>query len=293
MRKSFIHWGLLFLLLLVGCRLIAATARPIQHSEDPGIKRSVTSIASNKAVKRIVHYDFVHEEIPKAFDSLRIAFISDLHYKSLFREEGLNDLVRLLKEQNVDLLLMGGDYQEGCEYVRPLFDSLATVKPPLGIVAVLGNNDYERCYDEIVNVMRANQIRLLEHQVDTLYKDGQRMMIAGIRNPFDLSKNGHSPTLSLSQSDFVIMLVHTPDYAEDVSIDHTDLVLAGHTHGGQIRLLGVAPALNSRYGERFLTGLAMNKHGVPVIVTNGIGTSRINKRIGAPAEIVLITLHCK
>lgn len=293
MRKSFIHWGLLFLLLLVGCKVIAATARPIQYAEDPEIKRSVTSIASNKAVKRIVHYDFVHEEIPRAFDSLRIAFISDLHYKSLFREEGLTDLVRLLKEQNVDLLLMGGDYQEGCEYVRPLFDSLATVKPPLGIVAVLGNNDYERCYDEIVSVMRANQIRLLEHQVDTVYKDGQRMMIAGIRNPFDLSQNGHSPTLSLSKSDFVIMLVHTPDYAEDVSIDHTDLVLAGHTHGGQIRLFGVAPVLNSHYGERFLTGLAMNKQGIPVIVTNGIGTSRINKRIGAPAEIVLITLHCK
>lgn len=293
MKKSFIHLGMLFLLLLTSFRAVATTAYSMEKVQDTDIKRSVTSVKSNKAIKRIVQYDFVHDEIPSAFDGLRIAFISDLHYKSLFREEGLNDLVCLLKQQKIDLLLMGGDYQEGCEYVRPLFDSLATVRPPLGIDAVLGNNDYERCYEEIASVMRDNHIRLLEHQIDTLYKDGQRMMIAGIRNPFDLGQNGHSPTLSLSKSDFVIMLVHTPDYAEDVSIENTDLVLAGHTHGGQIRVLGVAPVLNSRYGRRFLTGLATNKQGIPVIVTNGIGTSRINKRVGAPAEIVLITLHCK
>lgn len=242
-------------------------------------------------VDRIVKYDFTHRDVPEAFEDFRIAFISDLHYQSLLKEKGLNDLVRLLIDQKADVLLMGGDYQEGCEYVEPLFSALARVKTPMGTYGVMGNNDYERCHEDIVNTMKHYGMRPLEHEVDTLRKNGQQIIVAGVRNPFDLTNNGISPTLALSPKDFVILLVHTPDYVEDVSIANTDLALAGHTHGGQVRVFGVAPALNSRYGNRFITGLAYNSAKVPLIVTNGIGTSKLPIRIGAPAEIIIITLH--
>ena len=196
-------------------------------------------------VDRVVKYDFTHRDVPEAFEGFRIAFISDLHYKSLLKEKGLNDLVRLLIAQKADVLLMGGDYQEGCEYVEPLFSALARVKTPMGTYGVMGNNDYERCHDDIVNTMKHYGMHPLEHEVDTLRKDGQQIIIAGVRNPFDLGRNGVSPTLALSPKDFVILLVHTPDYIEDVSVVNTDLALAGHTHGGQVRVFGVAPALNS------------------------------------------------
>lgn len=242
-------------------------------------------------IDRVVKYDFTHRDVPEAFEGFRIAFISDLHYKSLFKEKGLNDLVRLLIAQKADVLLMGGDYQEGCEYVEPLFAALSRVKTPMGTYGVMGNNDYERCHDDIVRTMEHYGMRVLEHEVDTLRKDGQQIIIAGVRNPFDLARNGVSPTLALSPKDFVIMLVHTPDYIEDVSIANTDLALAGHTHGGQVRIFGVAPALNSHYGNRFVTGLAYNSAKIPLIITNGIGTSQMPIRIGAPAEIIMITLH--
>ena len=89
----------------------------------------------------------------------------------------------------------------------------------------------------------------------------------------------------------MILLVHTPDYVEEVSVAHTDLALAGHTHGGQVRVLGHAPIIPSRYGARFLTGLKYSTAKVPIIITNGIGTSNKNIRIGAPSEVVLITLR--
>lgn len=242
-------------------------------------------------IDRVVKYDFTHRDIPEAFEGFRIAFISDLHYKSLLKEKGLDDLVRLLIAQKADVLLMGGDYQEGCEYVEPLFSALARVKTPMGTYGVMGNNDYERCHDDIVNTMKHYGMRPLEHEVDTLRKDGQQIIIAGVRNPFDLGRNGVSPTLALSPKDFVILLVHTPDYIEDVSVANTDLALAGHTHGGQVRVFGVAPALNSHYGNRFITGLAYNSAKIPLIITNGIGTSKLPIRVGAPAEIIVITLH--
>lgn len=267
-----------------------------QHSDwvlrGTKITSSTVKLSSAYAgIDRVVNYDFTHRDVPEAFEGFRIAFISDLHYKSLFKEQGLNSLVNLLIAQKADVLLMGGDYQEGCEYVEPLFAALSRVKTPMGTYGVMGNNDYERCHDDIVRTMEYYGMRVLEHKVDTLRKDGQQILIAGVRNPFDLARNGVSPSLTLSPKDFVILLVHTPDYIEDVSIANTDLALAGHTHGGQVRIFGVAPILPSHYGNRFATGLAYNSAKIPLIVTNGIGTSQMPIRIGAPAEIVMITLH--
>lgn len=252
---------------------------------------NVSVPSTYKGIDRVVNYDFTHRDVPEAFDGFRIVFISDLHYKSLFKEKELDGLVRLLLAQRADVLLMGGDYHEGCEYVPELFAALSKVKTPMGTYGVMGNNDYERCHEDIIREMHRYGMHVLEHKVDTLRRDGQQILIAGVRNPFDLKQNGKSPTLALSPEDFVILLVHTPDYIEDVSVANTDLALAGHTHGGQVRIFGYAPIIPSHYGSRFLTGLKYNTAKVPMIVTNGIGTSNKNIRIGAPAEIVVITLH--
>ena len=252
---------------------------------------AVSTSSAYKGVDRVVKYDFTHRDVPEAFDGFRIAFISDLHYKSLFKEKELAGLVRLLIAERTDVLLMGGDYQEGCEYVPELFAALSQVKTPMGTYGVMGNNDYERCHDDIVREMQRYGMRVLEHRVDTLKREGQQILIAGVRNPFDLKQNAKSPTLDLSPEDFVILLVHTPDYVEDVSVANTDLALAGHTHGGQVRIFGSAPIIPSHYGSRFLTGLKYNTANIPMIVTNGLGTSNRNIRIGAPTEVVVITLH--
>ncbi len=255
------------------------------------VSREVNVSSVYPGIDRVKQYEFTHRDVPEAFEGFRIAFISDLHYKSLFKEKDLASLVRLLNAQRADVLLMGGDYQEGCEYVPELFAALAQVKTPLGTYGVMGNNDYERCHDEIVREMERYGMHVLEHKVDTLRRNGEQILLAGVRNPFDLVSNGQSPTLALSPDDFVIMLVHTPDYVEDVSVANTDLALAGHTHGGQVRIFGYAPIIPSQYGSRFLTGLKYNSAKMPLIVTNGIGTSNKNIRIGAPSEIVIITLH--
>ena len=178
---------------------IAGTESADRVLREAKITSSTESVSSAYAgVDRVVKYDFTHRDVPEAFEGFRIAFVSDLHYKSLLKEQGLNNLVRLLIAQKADVLLMGGDYQEGCEYVEPLFAALSRVKTPMGTYGVMGNNDYERCHDEIVRTMKHYGMRVLEHEVDTLRKDGQQIIIAGVRNPFDLTHNGVSPTLALS-----------------------------------------------------------------------------------------------
>lgn len=250
-----------------------------------------TSCATNKGVGRIKEYNFSHPDIPASFDGYRIAFISDLHYQSRFTDKRLYKLIKTLNNLHPDVLLMGGDYHEGCQYVPELFAELAKIQTIDGKYAVLGNNDYEDCYIDIVESMKESKVKLLEHTLDTINRDGSHIILAGIRNPFDLKQNGISPTLSLPDNDFVILLVHTPDYAENVPITNTDLVLAGHTHGGQVTIFGLyAPVIPSKYDQRFRTGQKKTSAGIPVIITNGIGTSNKNIRMFAPSEIVLIKL---
>lgn len=299
MMKKFLY-VILGVLFLSSCRsnLYVLPSLPPETSVADSIRLVDTEITSLKAgsgyrgISRVRTYKFSHPDVPAAFDGFRIAFISDLHYKSLFKEKGLENLVRLLNDQRADVLLVGGDLHEGCEYVAPVVSALAAVKVPMGIYVVLGNNDYEACYADIVRQLEAHNIHLLEHRVDTLKRDGAEILIAGVRNPFDLQKNGVSPTLALSPDDFVILLMHTPDYAEDVAITNTDLVLAGHTHGGQVTLFGLyAPILPSHYGQRFRGGLKRNSQGIPMIITNGLGTSNKNIRMFAPSEVVVIELN--
>ena len=299
MMKKFLY-VILGVLFLSSCRsnLYVLPSLPPETSAADSIRLVDTEITSSKAgsgyrgISRVRTYKFSHPDVPAAFDGFRIAFISDLHYKSLFKEKGLENLVRLLNDQRADVLLVGGDLHEGCEYVAPVVSALAAVKVPMGTYVVLGNNDYEACYADIVRQLEAHNIHLLEHRVDTLKRDGAEILIAGVRNPFDLQKNGVSPTLALSPDDFVILLTHTPDYAEDVAITNTDLVLAGHTHGGQVTLFGLyAPILPSHYGQRFRGGLKRNSQGIPMIITNGLGTSNKNIRMFAPSEVVVIELN--
>ena len=258
-------------------------------------------------VNRVRNYDINNIDIPEAFDGYRIAFASDFHLKSKFKERQLRGTVEALQALAPDVLLLGGDYQEGCEYVGPLFTELGRVSTPDGTYAVLGNNDYERCTDLIRSAMQRQGITLLEDTTATIHKGNDSIILWGAN-----AYAGHYPTAPkkedvasntkirnlkseiINPSDFVILLTHTPDYVEDADISGVDLALAGHTHGGQVTFFGLyAPVTASKYGKRFRTGLRYNSQDIPVIISGGLGTSRRNIRFCAPTDIVVVTLQSK
>lgn len=268
-----------FLFLLFSAALLASCATAT-FSEYPG-------------VGRVKKYDFYSYDVPPAFDGFRIGFASDFHYESRFKRSHLDNAVRALKSMHPDVLLLGGDYRspKGGD-LDTLFSALGRVFTPYGTFGVMGNHDYAYCYSEVVEAMKKNNVRLMEHQSYKLIKDGQHIIISGVRNPFDLKKNGDSPSQHFSADDFVVLLTHTPDYAEDTNVSNANLVLAGHTHGGQVSLFKkYTPVKHSIYGNRFLTGQKENSKGTPIIITNGLGTSRLDVRLFTPSEVVLVVLH--
>ncbi|WP_455996496.1 metallophosphoesterase [Phocaeicola barnesiae] len=256
---------------------------------------ATASFSKYKGIGRIKQYDIYSEQLPETFDGFRIAFATDFHYESRFTAKRLPNLVRALQSVDADVLILGGDYRgrEGGG-VEELFKALQQVSTPYGTYAVMGNHERGEADSLARKAMKDSGVKLLEHRVDTLWKGNRFIEICGIRNPFDLKRNGVSPTLALKPEDFVVMVTHTPDYVEDVDISYTDLALAGHTHGGQVSLFKRwTPAGNfSKYGSRFLTGLKHNSQGIPVIISNGLGTSRKDIRLFTPSEVVLVILHC-
>ena len=253
---------------------------------------ATASFSKYKGVGRIKRYEIYSEQVPDSFNGFRIAFASDFHYESRFDAKRLHGAIRALQAADADVLLLGGDYRgrEGGD-MEELFSALAQVKTRFGTYAVMGNHERGESDTLVRRAMAHTGVRLLEHKTDTLWKGNEYILICGIRNPFDLKRNGVSPTLALRAEDFVIMLVHTPDYVEDTDVSNTDLALAGHTHGGQVSLFRRwSPAHFSKYGNRFLTGLKHNSQGIPLIITNGLGTSRKDIRLFTPSEVVVVEL---
>lgn len=254
---------------------------------------ATASFSKYHGIGHIKKYTIYSEQLPDSFDGFRIAFASDFHYESRFNRKRLPGLLKALQATEADVLLLGGDYRgRNGGNLTELFDLLHAFRPPYGTYGVMGNHENNANYEVVKEEMKRTGVHLLEHNVDTLWKGNEYILLCGIRNPFDLKQNGVSPTLSLHPDDYVIMLVHTPDYTEDTDISNTDLVLAGHTHGGQVSFFKrYTPAHFSKYGTRFMTGLKHNSAGIPVIITNGIGTSRKDIRLFTPSEIVLVTLY--
>lgn len=244
---------------------------------------------SGSGVGRVKEYVIESDKLPASFDGFKVAFISDLHYPSLFNAKRLRKLVKRLEEISPDALFLGGDYVTDNDSIDALFASLAAVEPPFGVYAVLGN--HERRNEELIaHSMKEYGIVLLADTVIPVSRDNDTIFLAGIYDSFRYDSLAVQPSETVPDSLFTILLCHTPDYAER-SRSTADLVLSGHTHGGQVSLLGLyTPVKNTTYGTRFLRGCNRTSSGSTIITTNGVGTSRRKVRFCVPSELVYVTL---
>ena len=252
---------------------------------------SCASLSPN-GVGRVKRYTFDDESVPREFDGYKVAFVSDLHYPSLFNRKRLAKLVCRLQKESPGVLLLGGDYVISAIFLDELFHSLSAVKPSDGVFAVLGN--HERRYEEAA-IMSMNEfgVNLLADSVVAIERGRDTVYVAGVYDSFAYDSLVVQPAELVDEEAFVMLLCHTPDYAERSSTT-ADIVFSGHTHGGQVSLLGLyTPVKNTRYGRRFLRGVNKTTSGATVITTNGVGTSRRKVRFCVPSEIVIVTLKCK
>jgi predicted MPP superfamily phosphohydrolase len=246
-----------------------------------------------------VEYACESPDVPSAFAGVRIAFLTDIHQGPYYTEQMVGQLVDRVNALGADLVLLGGDYgTTDPVYEGSCFSELARLQAPLGIFAVLGNHDYGQ--SDISNPGPGLAIKaaadagipLLRNQGTWLEKDGDRIRLGGVAD-HRVSTSDAGPVIDgTTAGDFVLLVSHNPDFSEDLPQGAVDLVLSGHTHGGQITLLGAWGLLvPSDYGQKYRTGIVKNDV-TTVIVSNGIGTSAtLPIRVCAPAQIVVVTLR--
>jgi predicted MPP superfamily phosphohydrolase len=236
---------------------------------------------------------------------LTISVIADLHAGGPNMGVGrIRDIVDASNALRPDIVLLLGDFVATHRFVTepvpaPVWAAeLSRLKAPLGVHAILGNHDWWFHLAEIRLALKRVGIPVMENDAVLLGGAGARFWLAGIGDQLAFPL-GHGrfrgaddlpATMAKIVSDEpVILMVHEPDIFTKVP-DRVSITLAGHTHGGQIRVPFLWPAfVPSQYGARFAYGHIV-EGGRNLIVSGGLGTSVVPMRIGVPPEILQIEL---
>jgi predicted MPP superfamily phosphohydrolase len=230
---------------------------------------------------------FHSERIPVEMDGYRIAFVTDTH---MISDASLQDVVSRLNDWQADLLLLGGDFGRRDGDPHRTLEALAQIETTDGIFGVEGNHDR---FWELFAAMEANNMTPLSNS-GVRIRDN--FYLAGVEDLWNRNPNIAQAVSGVEPDDFVILLSHNPDVSMRQDTSNIDLILSGHTHGGQITFFGIlAPALWPRhithYGQRFMSGWAESRDGTPVFVSNGTG--EYMPRVFARPQVILITLYAE
>jgi uncharacterized protein len=235
---------------------------------------------------------FYSKDLPYKFDGLKIVFISDIHHGPFLSKSRVQRVVKLANSLKPDLILLGGDYvHKNQKYFEPCFEELKKLRAPLGRYGVLGNHDHWEGEQLCKKWMKNAGIGILDNASAWIYRGDQRIKIGGVGDMVQDSQ-GIIPTVQdVKDKDFVILLSHSPDYVEFMKTDKVDLMLSGHTHGGQCALFGLwAPINSSMFGNKYRTGVFKTAK-TTLLVTNGIGTISPPVRFFARPQVNVIYLR--
>lgn len=242
---------------------------------------------------------------------LKIVAISDIHGGSQgVDEEKIRKLVETANAQNPDLIVLLGDYVAEDTFdrrklkmpVEVIARSLRGFQAKTGVFAVLGNHDGWHNDEEIKTELTKAGIRVLENEIVTIEKNGQKFRLFGLKDHLKLNPNWKKLSEELRRiidnsggSGEIILLQHSPDILPMITGDllisnDLRLILAGHTHGGQVwfPILGT-PIVPSSYGQKYSYG-HIRESGVDMFVTSGVGTSILPIRFMMPPEVAVLEI---
>jgi len=230
-------------------------------------------------------------KLPGALDGFRIVQLSDLHYGPLVDPRHLERAIAVANDLRPDLIALTGDYisQERI-YAAPCAELVGQLKARCGVYAVLGNHDHWTDAKLIADLFRAEGVRMLINQGVRIDTSGEAFWLAGVD---DTMVGLEDLSLSLAgarDEEFKLLLAHNPTILRRAARAEVDLVLSGHTHGGQVT---IRPEKNrsGRPRRRMLRGLG-RRANTQIYVTRGLGTVILPIRYGCPPEVSLLELRC-
>ncbi|MBL0870145.1 MAG: metallophosphoesterase [Phycisphaerales bacterium] len=256
------------------------------------------------------------EGLAPEHEDLVIAFISDTHFGPRVPAEQIVAAASIAARMRPDIYVLGGDYiHNGPTYAEGAAALLEPVISSGNCVAVLGNHDnYFGATEAVVKALTKHGAVVLRNQ--TVYVDrtlrirtdapptGEAALaLTGMADLWTEASDARGALRGVDERTPRVIISHNPDLAEHADFVRgtsdqpklrADLMLSGHTHGGQVRLPLIGqPIVPSDYGQKYVSGLAISPGGFPVITSNGVGVSILPLRFNVPAEVLKIRLKRK
>jgi len=245
----------------------------------------------------VLHQETIQiDNWPPELNGLRIALIGDIHTGGPFiNEKKLHQIVELTNQQNPDLIVLLGDYVSPDSWhshrVEPEVTAgiLKDLHAPLGVYSILGNHDWWYNGAKVRQALEANGIRVLDEEVAEVKWRGRSFWLIAFADLWTRPQHIQETIRKAPEGATTIGLSHNPDIF--IHMPRTmPLMLAAHTHGGQVRLpLIGTPITPSYFGPRYTAGHVF-EDGHHMFVTTGIGTSILPLRFRVPPEIVMLTI---
>jgi predicted MPP superfamily phosphohydrolase len=247
----------------------------------------------------IQHYELALTGFPQEHRGLKLAQISDLHIGPFFGIDKLDRTLNLLRQERPDLVVITGDLIDDLDLLAPTMQMLTGFAPaiPYGVYFCWGNHEYFRDISKIAAALKKTPIRILENRSQAITEGENPLYLLGVDYPW--ASNGQQQEAKrkmfftealrgVPKNACSLLLTHHPDFISNAFEAGIPLTLAGHTHGGQVALLGRS-LLPVQY--RYMRG--MYRHNDQYAYVHSGTGHWLPFRLGCPAEIAIFTFYSK
>ena len=237
----------------------------------------------------VKEYKVVNDKIIDEYHGLKIVHLSDIHFGSTITENDLDHLVNKLNELNPDIVVITGDIiDERISYDKNiLIDYLKKIQSKLGKFAISGNHDLP--LDDFNSIVEESGFTNLDNTYELIYANSNKpIIISGISSNYSDSSNIDTKTAKFDnyianltddiKPIYSILLIHEPDFIDSLNIDNYDLILAGHSHGGQVKL-PLIKKLYTPYGAKKYYDEYYKVNQTDLYISSGLGTSKLKFRL--------------
>jgi predicted MPP superfamily phosphohydrolase len=241
--------------------------------------------------------------LPSVFDGLRIVQLSDIHCGPFVSDVYLSEVVDLARAEEGDVIVLTGDYvHKGFKHIERMAAELGKLQAPLGVFAVLGNHDfsvrnalgirrYRHLARAVADALSARGIRVLQNESLRLTRADSHIHLSGVDDLWSRVCDLEQALAGLCPTVPRILLAHNPRTIERLDGQRCDLMLSGHTHGGQIDLPGLGRITLGKRVKRFAAGV-YQCGGTVLYVNKGVGVG-FPVRYRVRPEVAVFTLTGK
>lgn len=242
----------------------------------------------------VTRLDVRLKDLPPVFEGLTIAQLTDIHHGFYTGLEYIHRCIEIVNSLQPDVIVLTGDFTYGGQkYVEPCAEILRGLRARAGTYAVLGNHDYYVGASSVATALKTAGCTVLIDGLDRLELRGEKLWLAGVDDLYYGTTDPKQLLRDIPREATRIVLAHNPDFIEEFAAKNqrVDLMISGHTHGGQIRFpIAGAPHVSSAYGQQYIIGLN-HKDDMQIYTSRGIGTVFLPTRVDCPPEIVQFTLR--